>query len=368
MILRPVISRLPLLIAVLGCAVLALSVLDWAQTQRAKDGAAWVDARSSNAPAIENAEIWQASAGCERPFFIKAALRSKAFLRNHYSSAPDEVRAWHDVPSGGDKPRYAAAQIDLPVLVSDQRRAQLWNATADREYGAKLHAQYAEWYATASRLEKLANHWEKRLIDISDQKVTIAEATRRSFRAYSDVDAGTPAAKGSFDHYVLFLLGLGGFSSEEEQAIKANCVSIVPVKKVARSAHYLRDLWRWPIDHIAAFSLGLELVLIGILFAPIVRWIDTGDGASVRQDIYDAANRVRVKILNLHRHKAVLCVLRACRSALAGILSSGRSLLFRFSSASMGVLIWILGSSIAIVVGLHAFLIKPPVGSKIHFG
>jgi len=32
------------------------------------------------------------------------------------------------------------------------------------------------------------------------------------------------------------------------------------------------------------------------------------------------------------------------------------------------VLIWILGSSLAIVVGLHAFLIKPPVGSKIHFG
>ena len=79
------------------------------------------------------------------------------------------------------------------------------------ERGAMLHVRYAEWYADLFKLEVGAHEWERRLADIADQSVTVSEATRKSFGAYSGRGIEQAGGQGDFDHYLLVLLGLGGF-------------------------------------------------------------------------------------------------------------------------------------------------------------
>ena len=94
-----------------------------------------------------------------------------------------------------------------------------------------------------------------------------------------------PAAKAISIITCSFCWGLADFADDQEQAIRADCVKFIPVKKIFKSANYLGEIWRWPVDHAAAFSFGLELVLIGILFIPIDLWIATGDARAVRRHI-----------------------------------------------------------------------------------
>jgi hypothetical protein len=275
---RMTISRLRLLLIVLGCAVLGGSLLVWARTSRGgEDAGLWVGTGPANTPGTETAEVWRASASCERPFFIKAVLRSKAALKSYYNAVPQDVRASREraiysdamAPSAGyervsDPPRssHAAARHDAAAM----------------EYDAALHAQYAEWYATVSKLEIQENQWERRLRNVADQRVILSEATRRGFKAYGGGDAAQPAAKSDFEHYVLFLLGLTGFPADEEDAITASCVTVAPVKIFAGAGTgAIRSIWRWPVDHVAVLSFGFELVLIGLLLVPISIWIGTGD-------------------------------------------------------------------------------------------
>ena len=312
--LRSIVSRVDLLITVLGGAVLSASLLDWGLTLHAPEGgSAWVEAASSNAPAIETAEIWQVSADCERPFFVKAVLQSKAILKNHYDLAPEDVRAWRTQPAHNGKAWPPQDQRDYSGLVNAEQHRRLWNVAADMERGAKLHAQYAEWFATASRLEAQANNWEQRLINIADQRVMLSDATRRSFGAYSQSDGEPATAKSSFERHVLFLLGLGGFPGDEERALKATCVNVMPVKKIFKNGGFFSELWRWPVEHVIVFSLGLEFVLIGILFVPVARWIGTGDATTVRQYVRHAANRLSAVVRDIRKSEALADFLRNSR-------------------------------------------------------
>ncbi len=317
--LRSTVSRIRLFVTVLGCAVLGVSLLSWALALHATEaGYAWVGV-DSRTPAVETAEIWQVSASCERPFFVKAVLQSKARLQAYYDVAPKEVRAWRDRQIRSESLQPAQDQGGLYRLVNGEQGGLRRNVAAEMERGATLHAQYAEWFATASNLEVQANQWEQRLGNVADQKITFSDTTRNSFRAYSDPDVKPAGATSGFEHYVLFMLGLGGFSNDDEQAIKANCVTVTPVKKIFRNANYFREIWRWPVDHVAAFSLGLELVLIGLLFVPLALWIDTGDSRTAKQYIREVANRLMTQILNFHKSKFVVDLLSAGRAILAGI-------------------------------------------------
>jgi hypothetical protein len=304
--LRSTVSRIRLSITVLGCAVLGASLFDWARNLHAtEDEYTWVGLDSSIAPAIETAEIWQTSASCERPFFIKAVLRSKAELKARYERAPEEVRAWRNHQVHSESLQPPPDQRGLYRLVNGKQGEHRRDA-AGAEDDARLHAQYAEWYATVSKLMIHESRWGQRLINVADQRVILSEATRRSFRAYFGQNIELVSAKSDFEHYVLFLLGLGGFSNDEEQAIERDCVNIIQVKKVFNNAYYLREIWRWPIDHVAAFSLGLELVFVGVLFVPIVLWIGTGDLQIVKRHIGNVAKRHVMKVRTLYRGKFVL--------------------------------------------------------------
>lgn len=285
--LRITVARIRIFFAVMGCAVLGASLIDWAQSLRATEsGYAWVQADSPLAPAVESAEIWRASARCMRPFFVDAVLRSKATLKAYDNLVPEEVRAARTAAAGGEN-LPGPAQGGTYRLVSDSPDGSGNSARLER--GAMLHARYAEWYANVFKLEIEAHRWEERLGHVADQRVTVSEATRRSFAAGRGVASGD--AQGDFDRNLLVLLGLGGFPADQEQVLRARCVTVVPVKKVFESPHYVTELRRWPLDHAAAVSFGLELLFIAIFFVPIDLWLGTGETRAALRHVGEVTAR-----------------------------------------------------------------------------
>jgi hypothetical protein len=314
------VSRIRLTAVALGFGFLGVSLCDWSQNLSAtEDGYEWVEAKTSTVPAVESSEIWDTAASCTRPFFAEAVLESKLRLKAYYDHAPEQIRAWRNRLSDRDdlqpSPRF--------VSTYDNRGR---SSDAEMEHDATLHVKYAEWYSTVFRLKTDENRWEQRLDRVADQRVVLGEATRSGFQGYSKSDG-----KGDFEHYVLYLLGLGGFPDDLEYALATNCVRIMPVKKIQVTANYSGEIWRWPVDHIAAFSFGLELLLIGALFAPITLWIVTGDLRSVRLHILVEMRRPKRKIQELRRTSVtavspILCAFRVrTRIVLNALMTSGLS-------------------------------------------
>jgi hypothetical protein len=290
--LRSVRSRIRLGIGALGCAVLAASLVSWVYSQHAAAGRyTWVKVDSSHAAAAETAELWHVSATCVRPYFVRALLRSKAKLQAHYNAAPDEVRARLN-------PGVAPGQSVKPAAWHPResgRQEDTGRSNPYGEYVAALQVKYAEWYAALFKLEIAAGNWQQRLIDVADQTVVLSATSRASFATYSRGDMKLTGSPGDFDGHLLTALGLGGFSSDEQAALKSDCVTIDLVKQSLANPNDLGALWRWPLDCLAEFSFGLELVLIAIFFAPIALWLGTGD-LEVRPHIRALADRLGVSI------------------------------------------------------------------------
>lgn len=272
--LRDARSRLRLLIAALGCAVLVTSFVSWAVGLHAGAGRyTWVKADPARLPAAETAELWQVSASCVRPFFVRAALRSKAKLEAHYNAAPAEVRARLNARA------YPGQSVQPAAWHPPEagRQKQTERSEPYGEYVAALQVKYAEWYAALFKLEIEAGNWQQRLLSVADQTVVLSAATRASFGASSRGDMKLASSQGDFDGYLLTALGLGGFSSDEQMSLKSACLTITPVMESLQNPSNLGQLWHWPLDCLAEFSLGLELVLVSIWLAPIAAWIGTGD-------------------------------------------------------------------------------------------
>jgi hypothetical protein len=318
--------RIRLTAVAFGCAFLGVSLVDWWQNLSAtEDGYEWVEARTSSVPAVETSEIWESAASCTRPYFVKAVLQSKFRLKAYFDHAPEQVRVWRngltDHGALQPSPRFVST-YDTKGRPSD----------AEMERDAALHVKYAEWYSTVFRLKTDENQWEQRLDRVANQRVVLGEATRSSFQGYSN-----PDGKGDFDHYVLRLMGLGGFPADLEYALATDCLRITPVKKIQVTANYYGEIWRWPVDHIAAFSFGLELILTGALFTPIVLWIVTGDRQYVRLHILDEVKRLERKIRELCQRSVyalspILALIRVrTRFVLDALMSFGLSR-FNFDS------------------------------------
>ena len=266
--LHSTVSRVRLVLGALGFAVLGASLFNWAQAlHTAQHQYTWVDASASNAPVLDTAEIWQVSGDCVRPYFVGAALRSKARLKAYYDLAPEAVRARLNRSSAVPP---SAAPKSWYRLVKDQPGNQSGNDDPDMEYSALLHVKYAEWYANVFKLEVDASRWQQRLIDVTDRRLMLSESVRKSFGADPGRDNEAIGATDGFDGQVLATLGLGGFPKAEAQTLKNDCVNISLVNKVLASPNYLRELWRWPVEQSAAFALALELFLLGIFLVPIM--------------------------------------------------------------------------------------------------
>ena len=297
-------SRIRLTAAAFGCAFLGVSLCDWSQSlSAAEDGYEWVEAKTSSLPAVETSEIWESAASCTRPYFAEAVLQSKLRLKAYYDHAPEQVRVWRNGLTDHDalqpSPRF------ISTYASKARASD-----ADMEHDAALHVKYAEWYSAVFRLKTDESQWEERLDRLANQRVVLGEATRSSFQGYPN-----PDGKRDFERNVLYLMGLGGFPADLEDALATNCVQITPVKKIQVTANYYGEIWRWPVDHIAAFSFGLELILIGVLFTPVTLWIATGDVRDVRLHILDEVKRLERKTQELRQRSvyALLPILRLTR-------------------------------------------------------
>ncbi len=318
-------SRIRLSIGLLGGAVLVASLLSWAYSlHAAADRYTWVMADRSNDAAGGSAELWQVSARCVRPYFVKALLRSKAELQGHYQRAPEEIRAQLD-PRASQSVEPAAWHPRETATPNDIGRSG-----RDNEYIAELQVKYAEWYATLFKLEIKANDWQQRLLNLADQTVVLSAASRKSFGEYAHGNMKLISSPGDFDGYLLTTLGLGGLPGDEEMALKSNCVTVSLVKQSVGGPNYLAELWRWPIDCLAEFLLGLELVLISIFFAPMARWIETGDLEAVGRPLRNLANRLDAGIRSFDRDRFIRAALERFRQ-MRTIAAAG----YRFSSADL---------------------------------
>jgi hypothetical protein len=284
-------SRTGLLVALLGLAVLGASFYAWTGTLHDSRGDfKWVRADSSSDPAVESDEVWQAPATCQMPYFVAAALRAKAKLKAHYDAAPEEIRLWRDRPVRPPAPRIPTEEADFQDFLKRQQ-AEVERKIAETDYDSHLHAKYMEWYVAASRLEAQVKQWEQRLSNVTDQKITLSQARNKSL-VYANADPDQVGALRDGEQRAFMLLGLGGFSRAQLQAIKATCLQITPIKKIAAKIDYFAELHHWPADQIVPFWLGLELVLVGLFFSPISKWIGTGEISTEWRHVADTAHRL----------------------------------------------------------------------------
>lgn len=318
-------SRIRLSIGLLGGVVLGASLIAWALSlHTAADRYTWVRVAAANAAPAATAELWQVSASCVRPYFVRALLRSKAELQAHYERAPEEIRARLNPKANP----YQSAEPAAWHPGETGRRTDIARAGRDNEYVAELEVKYAEWYATLFKLEIKANDWQQRLLSLADQTAVLSAASRKSFGEYAHGNMKLISAQGDFDGYLLTTLGLGGLPSDEQLALKSNCVTVSAVKQSPGSPNYLAALWRWPIDCLAEFLLGLEFVLVSVFFAPVAQWIGTGDLAAVGRPIRALAGRFDASVRNFDRDRFLAVALERLRQ-MRTVAAAG----YRFSSS-----------------------------------
>ena len=313
---RSVRSRIRLFIGALGCAVLVTSLISWAYTwHAAADRYTWVKVDPSRVLPAETAELWHVSASCVRPYFVRALFRSKAKLEAHYNAAPDEVRSRLN-------PRAYPGQAVKPAAWHPPEggsQKEIGRSNAYGEYVAALQVKYAEWYAALFKLEIEAGNWQQRLIDVADQTLVLSAASRASFGAYAGGALRLTSLPGDFDGNLLTALGLGGLSGDEQMSLKSACVTIDPVMASYRDPNVLGALWHWPVDCLAEFSFGLELVLISIFFAPIVLWLGNGD-LDVSAQIRTLAQRLGKSIRHFDKGEFARAVLDRARQTHAAAI------------------------------------------------
>ena len=303
-------SRVGVLIGLLGVAVLGVSLYAWSRggpRQRlyyTEHEYEWVRADASPAPAVETDEIWQAAATCQLPYFVKATLQAKAKLQAYNDAVPDEIRALRERP-----PRRLPADNTPFYYFLKREQEERGRNIAGTDYDAQLHAKYTEWYVTVSKLEDQVKQWEERLNGLADRSVPLSQARSGGARVRAP-----PGNGGESERAALSRLGLGGFPEDQQQAIKATCISVIPIKKIIAKTHYRTEIWRWPVDHVAAFWFGLELVLVGALFEPIATWISTGDFAAAWRHGRDAVERFIATARGILADKTVLIALALRRS------------------------------------------------------
>jgi hypothetical protein len=242
-------SPIGLAVAAAGFSILGASLYAWTHTGAGnrlfytEQEYQWVRADSSSAPAIDIDESWQVSATCLKRYFVEATEQARAKLKAYSATGPDEVRAWRNR-----------------------------SGVADADDDLKLHTKYQDWFLPEFRLEEQLKQWERRLGAVTDRSTTIGEAHRRimDVRTYLSNDVELASAGRDFQHFVFFLLGLGGFSDDQLSAIKAACIEIVPLKRIVTATTWHTDIGRWPGDAPFAFWPGSALACFGLALSAAI--------------------------------------------------------------------------------------------------
>jgi hypothetical protein len=93
---------------------------------------------------------------------------------------------------------------------------------------------------------------------------------------YSAEDAEAAESGRDFEHFALFLLGLGGFSDQQIQHLEANRIKVTKIKKLIAETTYHTDFTCWTVEHAISFWVGVALFVAGLAFAPVLRWTNRG--------------------------------------------------------------------------------------------
>lgn len=276
-------SRIGLLAALTGLSILGASLYTWTQTSPynrlfyTKKRYEWVPADSSPSAAIDTDEVWHVSAECQKPYFVDAVAQARAKLQAFDASPPDEVRKWLDRPA-----------VQQPLTPPNDKEGSLqWLLRESKEddraraaslYELELQNKYFDWFHAKSMLEQQLQQWKDRLQRVADRTMTLSEARRRNaeIRSYSTEDAEAADSGRDFEHFALFLLGLGGFSDKQIQGLEGNCIKVTKIKKIIAETTYHTDFARWTVDHTLSFWGGFALFFGGLLFAPALKWINGG--------------------------------------------------------------------------------------------
>jgi hypothetical protein len=118
-------SRIGLVIALVGLAILGASLYTWVQSSAfnrlfySEDKYEWVRAESSASSAVDTDEIWQVSGTCQKPYFEEATAQARSKLKAYNESAPDEIRAWRNRPA---RQRVLVPPTDTTDLVERSMR------------------------------------------------------------------------------------------------------------------------------------------------------------------------------------------------------------------------------------------------------
>ena len=126
-------------------------------------------------------------------YFVEATAQAKAKLKAYSETAPDEVQTWRNRAQEAQEGRSESAASDEDI---------------------KLHAKYQDWFVAEFSLDKQLKQWERRLGALTDRSTSLREARERitDVRLYISEESGLAGASRDFEHFIYFLLGLGGFA------------------------------------------------------------------------------------------------------------------------------------------------------------
>jgi hypothetical protein len=291
--LKTKLARTGLIIGLLGIAILGASLFTWNQTSPSNrlyyttHQYQWVDARLFNEPGVATDEVWNASAECLKPFYMKAVEQAKAKLRAHNDTNPTNLsRDEQRLPEFEKREQIIRATV--AVSGKQGRALTSWeiksvsDALERNNYNGSIDP---DWFLALFKLEEGLKDWESQASKVEDKEFLLSKLLDGQSKSLNPGDsfrlrealrkATNDQAK--TDLAAKYHLGLADFSDAESMIIRATCVYVFPMKKVAVDTTYHSELGRWPVEHVAAFWLGVGLMIFGLLLSPVAKWIGSAE-------------------------------------------------------------------------------------------
>jgi len=296
-------TRIGIVIAVAGLAVLGASLFHWVQTTRSKgplfstNDYEWVVSQASSKPALSRDEIWDLPASCTKQFYTTEINNLKATLAAHNATKPPPVildpPRNKGIPVSPDMQRTNdALDRHLQVGLQNNRAitevAKIYGPYSSEEYESLSKALDENnlaidplWFTTRFHLQFLIKKWMADAAELKDQRITRGEVLKLVEPGGGSnltlavtmgiVNAKTNDAK--IDVAAKHLLSLAAFSDTAAKTIRTTCADVIPIKQVIANTSYGTDIERWPIETPVSFWAGIALAILGLMFGPVMMWV-----------------------------------------------------------------------------------------------
>jgi hypothetical protein len=298
------ITRIGLVIAFAGLAVLGASFFHWTETTRSKglfystNEYDWVVSSASSKPALSRDEIWDLSGSCVKRFYSAEINKWKGKLAAHIATKPPAVNLdsrqtnTTKVPSIDSDAQRTRDAMDrdfkahMQNLDAIRAVANVYGPYSSEEYNSLEKALDENklavdpvWFATRFHLDFLIKQWAADAEGVENKRIVqsdvvkIANKGNVSNLGVSLAISGAKTNDAKMEIAAKHLFGLGAFSNGDAAAIRADCVEVTPMKQVVASTSYGTDIERWPLETPVSFWTGIGLALFGLMLGPVFIWI-----------------------------------------------------------------------------------------------